>query len=140
MCEISDDLKLCTCSNAEELENYWVLYRFNKDKNELIVGEILLPRIITLEEIRNKDILLALLNKNNCFDFEYHPHNKDRLLISLLDSTNNDFDEEYSESIAYGYEYKNGKWKIKDYETFEWYEKYDEILEGKIENLYKKKN
>ena len=53
---------------------------------------------------------------------------------------NNDFDEEYSESIAYGYEYKNGKWKIKDYETFEWYEKYDGILEGKIENLYKKKN
>ena len=140
MCEISDDLKLCTCSNAEELENYWVLYCFNKDKNELMVGEILLPRIITLEEIRNKDILLALLNKNNCFDFEYHPHNKDRLLISLLDSTNNDFDEEYSESIAYGYEYKNGIWKIKDYETFEWYEKYDEILEGKIENLYKKKN
>ena len=38
MCEISDDLKLCTCSNAEELENYWVLYCFNKDKNELMVG------------------------------------------------------------------------------------------------------
>ena len=74
------------------------------------------------------------------FDFEYQPQNKDRLLISLLDSANKDFDEEYSESIAYGYEYKNGKWKIKDYETFEWYEKYDEILEGKIENLYKKKN
>lgn len=140
MCEISDELKLCTCSNAEELENYWVLYRYNKDKNELIVGEILLPRIITLEEIRNKDNLLVLLNKNNCFDFEYQPQNKDRLLISLLDTTNNDFDEGYSENITYGYEYKNGKWKIKDYETFEWYEKYDEILEGKIKNLYKKKN
>ena len=140
MCEISDELKLCTCSNAEELGNYWVLYRYNKDKNELIVGEILLPRIITLEEIRNKDNLLVLLNKNNCFDFEYQPQNKDRLLISLLDSANNDFDEEYSESITYGYEYKNGKWKIKDYETFDWVEKYDGILEGKIKNLYKKKN
>lgn len=137
MCEISDELKLCTCSNAEELENYWVLYRYNKDKNELIVGEILLPRIITLEEIRNKDILLALLNKINCFDFEYQPQNKDRLLISLQTNAEEDFEEE---SIAYGFEYRNGKWKIKDYETFEWYERYDEILEGKIKNLYKKKN
>ena len=137
MCEISDELKLCTCSNAEELGNYWVLYRYNKDKNELIVGEILLPRIITLEEIRNKDILLALLNKNNCFDFEYQPQNKDRLLISLQTNAEEDFEEE---SIAYGFEYRNGKWKIKDYETFEWYERYDEILEGKIKNLYKKKN
>ncbi len=137
MCEISDELKLCTCSNAEELGNYWVLYRYNKDKNELIVGEILLPRIITLEEIRNKDILLALLNKINCFDFEYQPQNKDRLLISLQTNAEEDFEEE---SIAYGFEYRNGKWKIKDYETFEWYERYDEILEGKIKNLYKKKN
>ena len=37
MCEISDELKLCTCSNAEELGNYWVLYRYNKDKNEYIL-------------------------------------------------------------------------------------------------------
>lgn len=140
MCEISDELKLCTCSNAEELENYWVLYRYNKDKNELIVGQPILPRDITVEELINKDIFCEFLNKKNCFDFEYQPQNNDRLLISLLDSTNKDFDEEYTESIAYGFEYRNGKWNIKDYETFEWYERYDEILEGKIKNLYKKKN
>lgn len=137
MCEISDELKLCTCSNAEELENYWVLYRYNKDKNELIVGQPILPRDITLEELINRDIFCEFLNKKNCFDFEYQPQNKDRLLISLQTNSEEDFEEE---SIAYGFEHRNGKWKIKDYETFDWVEKYDGILEGKIKNLYKKKN
>lgn len=41
MCKITSKIKLCTCKaiSTDSLQNYWSLYRFNKDKNEVIVGE-----------------------------------------------------------------------------------------------------
>ena len=43
MCVILGKIKHCTCkaSSTEKLEHYWVLHRRNKDKNEIIVGEVM---------------------------------------------------------------------------------------------------
>lgn len=40
MCKITSKIKFCTSktSSTENLQNYWCLYRFNKDKNEMIVA------------------------------------------------------------------------------------------------------
>lgn len=48
MCLVSDKIKFCTCDEEdieiEELNNYWILYRYNPDKFEKIVGMFILPR------------------------------------------------------------------------------------------------
>jgi hypothetical protein len=40
MCVVSKNIKFCTCEedSTSERTNYWVLHRFNKDKDLRIVG------------------------------------------------------------------------------------------------------
>ena len=129
MCEISQNLKLCTCNDGSEAENYWVLYRYHKDKNMMIVGEIMLPEFFSETDYKNQELLLSLLNEGQCFDFEYIPQTKDRLLIRLTKPTN-------KQEVSHGFEYNKGKWNVEEYDVFDWEMKYDEILEGKIENPF----
>ena len=64
MCTVSDKIKFCTCNvgEADILNHYWVLYRHNKDKNELIIGETILPDDFIPFYEENKEILLKRLN------------------------------------------------------------------------------
>lgn len=55
------------------------------------------------------DLIIDLMNSNNCFDFDYEPVEKDRLIIS---NEINNRDYKY-----FGLIFRNGKWKKGDYYT-----------------------
>ncbi|WP_449436534.1 hypothetical protein [Pedobacter steynii] len=74
MCTISNKLKLCTCKTKDlyRLKNFWVLHRFVKGKNEMILGEMILPNFNPLIDVAlNEKVLVALLNDGNIFDVAF---------------------------------------------------------------------
>lgn len=136
MCEISNDLKLCTCTNTEDLENSWELHSYHEDQDVLVVGEPLFPIMLTAQDLKNKDVILSLLNQKNCFDFDYTPKSKDRLLFILKNINGEPLDYQ-SEYIFHGFSYNGKKWKHEDFDSFEWMRKHEVEKQGEIKNLYK---
>ena len=68
MCTISSKLKLCTCKTKDvySLKNFWVLHRFVKGKNEVVLGETIMPDFNPLVDVKlNENTLLKLLNPYN---------------------------------------------------------------------------
>lgn len=119
MCEISNKLKLCTCADTEDLENFWELHIYHEEQEVHVVGMPMLPVMMSPQDFRNKELFLQYLNEGNCFDFPYTPKEKDRLLIALKPSEGqpSDFDSEY---IFNGYSYNGQQWQHEEYDTFEW--------------------
>ena len=74
MCEISEKVQLCTCSDTElkTAKNIWVLSRAKPVpglEEDVIVGIYLPSRISDSEtEKMNIDRLAKTLNNGNCFD------------------------------------------------------------------------
>ncbi|EKF55591.1 hypothetical protein I215_06512 [Galbibacter marinus] len=89
MCEISDQIKFCTCTDKsiEELEDYWVLYRL-KEPGEYttdVIGMVI-PRHCTNNKTKeiNIELLLKLLNSNSIFDKPISIIKDDILYIHFL--------------------------------------------------------
>ncbi|RZK27047.1 MAG: hypothetical protein EOO43_00875 [Flavobacterium sp.] len=143
MCSISENLKLCTCSDildVEELENYWILYRHRRGRDVRIMGLVTTPiKYLLAEGVENrtKVSLAQILNDNNCFDFPYKPKAQDMLAIFLhpekfkIQEKIQDY-----ERLDYGFEYQGGRWNICDYDTFEWQWKHTEYKSGKAINVF----
>lgn len=130
MCSVSDKIVLCTCkvSNVENLKHYWMLFRYNPEKGEIIVGQpISWETLLQINNPDNPKILLKKLNEQNIFDKPLEFFEKDRLLISVQ------FRENECRT-DYGFEYKKGKWKIKEFDYFGWMAEHYEFKEGKIKN------
>ncbi len=132
MCTISDKLKLCTCKNiSDHVKHYWILYRYVKGKEELIMGMPVMPaNIAPGTDNINRKLLLNLLNTGNVFDEPLYPVHKDRLQIS--------FEMNEGGCLNYGFVYKKNTWAPIAYDFFEWYFSHDEIKQGKIKNAFKK--
>ena len=129
MCTISNKLKLCACKakNVYSLKNYWVLHRFVGDKGEYIMGEAMMPTHNPLIDKKlNERVLLSLLNEQNIFDAGVDIQEKDLLhLVFNQERHSENYDE-------YGFEFIKGLWTRADYNVFEWMERHEEILWGKI--------
>lgn len=128
MCLISGKIKFCTCkaTSAEKLQNYWVLHRRNKNKNEIIVGEVVLPYdLIDLNYETNQTILEKRVNEPTAFDVPLVFKNNDVLEIVF---NNNEF---YKRTV-YGFKYHKSQWKIHEIDTFHLIGHFDKISFGKI--------
>jgi hypothetical protein len=129
MCTVTNKLQLCTCLADEqdiyELPNYWVFYKYGKQKEGQIMGMPMLPLYgDTTSHAYNLQQLPILLNDGNVFDIDLQPQNKDRLCIHIT------LDAQTGASFDYGFEYKNGKWRTCEYDFFTWYDRHDEIENG----------
>ena len=135
MCEVSDKLKLCTCNtDIGKLKNWWAFYRFEKGKNDFLIGEPMMPSTIPAEiDSLNRDLLTRLLNDGNVFDFDLKPKSKDCLLLTFRVPKK----RHESGIIQYGYVYKNRKWVEIDFKPFSWEEHHNEEITGKILNAMK---
>ena len=134
MCTISDKIILCTCDikNVENLKHYWILYRLDPEKGVLLVGEpISLYEFLQKDNPDNPLLLRDKLNNENLFDQPLEFKNKDRLQISIHFKENRN-------PTDFGFEYKNGKWKISEFDYFDWKSQHIEIKEGKIKSPIKK--
>lgn len=129
MCQISDKIKFCTCaaSSVNQLKHYWIWYSFNKHKNEMILGEMILPMdFIEVNYKKNQETLLDRLNHQEAFDKPLNFKNKDILEIGI---NNNAKDKEV---IYYTFEFKKGDWQITYYDPFYIANNFDEKEFGKI--------
>lgn len=127
MCKISDEIKFCTCAEVEHpdgLDNYWVFHRFDKNKDELVVGMILRPMDIdpVLYET-NQTLLTERLNQPDAFDTDMKPRAKDRLLLCF---------KQGNASMEYGFEYRARSWKPISYHPLEWEWHHNAIKTGCI--------
>lgn len=135
MCTISDKIILCTCEikDSELLKHFWILYRFDPKQAIHLVGEpIGFDEYLHIADPNNPSLLSDKLNNENLFDQPLEFKNKDRLQISIHFKKN-----EYA--TDYGFEYKNGKWKVCQFEYFDWKYQHSEIKEGKIKNAVRRK-
>lgn len=135
MCTISNKLKLCTCKTKDvySLKNFWVLHRLVEGKNEMVLGEVMLPYINPLVDVElNKKTLLSLLNDGNVFDFDVELKNRDLLHIAFK------FDGDDWQHNDYGFEFKKGEWKNVEFDALGWMWHHEEFKYGKIKNAIQK--
>ena len=135
MCIISDKIKFCTCakSSIHNLTHYWILYRFNNDKNDFCIGMPMIPTsMVDFSFKENQAALLKRLNEANAFDISLDFHSKDVIEIVI----NNTSDTQ--EPFFYTFQYKNGKWVAEEKDAFEIMNHFDEKICGKIKNALKR--
>ena len=72
MCQVSDQIKFCTCASdidIEEMDNYWVLHRRDPNKNDMVMGSV--NSLIGIDEKDfeiNHKILEKRINESDAFD------------------------------------------------------------------------
>ena len=136
MCIVSDKIKFCTCTNApvENLKHYWMLYRYNKDKNNNFMGMPIMPtNMRDLSFIENQSILLTRLNEPDAFDVPLKFKAKDILEIVINNSS------DFYETFTYSFIFNKGKWEAEVTDPFEIMNHFDEENSGKIKNALKRK-
>lgn len=137
MCIVSDKIKFCTCTNGpvENLKHYWILYRYNKDKNVDCMGMPMMPtsmRDLSFEE--NQSTLLNRLNESDAFDVPLEFKAKDLLEIVINNNTS-----DFYETFTYFFKFKKGKWEAEETDPFEIMNQFDEENSGKIKIALKRK-
>jgi hypothetical protein len=133
MCLVSDKIKFCTCNVGEAhiLNHYWILYRHNKDKNELVIGMTILPDDFTPFYEENKEIISRRLNDTDAFDIPIDFKNRDHLEIVF----NNHFDKPGVNRMEYYFVYKAGMWRLTENNPFHLESHFDDIKFGEIKNV-----
>ena len=137
MCIVSDKIKFCTCTNkaVEKLKHYWILYRFTKGKNEMCMGEPMMPTYMSdMNFAENEAALVNRLNEPDAFDIPINFQSKDQLEIVI----NNNNASIYG-TFTYSFEFKKNKWSAIETDPFNIMNHYDEEKSGKIKNALKRK-
>ena len=135
MCTVSDKIKFCTCSsdelNLEELEHYWILNRYQKGKDNMVLGEPSLPTEYKDPNFKiNREQLLARVNEPEAFDKPLDFKRKDRLELVL----NNKLD--YDKIYIYEFEYTGKEWKYVSHDPFNLMNHYHEIDSGELNDVF----
>ena len=129
MCQISKNITLCTCvsfdlDDINNMNDYWILYRYNEGLDIVIVGEVILDPLLKQTNPNNfVEIVLQKLNKNTLFDKSLDFEDKDRLHVYI---TLNNI------SLNYGFEFNKNTWQEIEYDYFTWVNKFEAIKGGKV--------
>lgn len=129
MCKITSKIKFCTCkaSSTEKLQHYWCLYRFNKDKDDVVMGMLLPDEPLTIDFEVNKVVLEKRLNEEDAFDVDLSFKPKD-----VLEIVCNNFND--LKRTVYGFKYKGKRWQLYEIDDFYIMGHYDEVGFGKMRN------
>ena len=127
MCKPGDQFILCTCESDEEIyeRNHWTVSRFNKTKDEYMIGVWAGPYIPSSFD-ETYDWLLSELNSRVCFDKEMKCHEKDLLSIFIND-------ENEMRQMSFGFEFRKGEWIKRSYDPFAFSRRHDEAETGIVE-------
>lgn len=130
MCEISKNIKLCSClvegNIAPVIHNKnsrrhkknkildisdaykWTLYKYIGTKDLGMEGLLYMPSD-KLGEYLTNEMMLSALNNEMCFDFDYQANEGDNLVIYHTERGSYNF---------LSFIYKNQKWKVDSYNGF----------------------
>jgi hypothetical protein len=114
MCEITDQIKFCTCvkGHYSKLPHYWLYYRFGKKKENILMGTAIIPSYLSLPVyIENQFKLLGRLNNPDAFDVEIHPKDGDRREIVL-----NNLEKSRAE---FHFVFQDSSWDCENHDPFE---------------------
>lgn len=130
MCIITEKIKLCTCKaySTNQLQHYWKLHRRNKDKNEIIVGEVMLPSFEWFhpnEFKKNYATLENRVNEGDVFDVLIAFKAKD--VLELVFYNNDDL-----KRGTYYFKYFKKQWIKREMCIFDLIGSFDELKFGKI--------
>jgi hypothetical protein len=132
MCKVSNKIKFCTCVDdnidIEELNHYWVLHRYNKDKNMNVMGEPIFPDNLHPMFIINEALLIYTLNKPDAFDKNIELKKGDRLEVALCNNSDND-------SLYYNFKFTGKTWISIESDSFDLMSNFDELKSGKIKEI-----
>ena len=133
MCTISDKFKLCSCVDdnidVEELDNYWVLYKYNPTKELHVLGLAMPPYSFSDDNyLKNMLNIAELLDSGNVFDQKFEFNEDDRIEIHL----NQQDKEKY---IRFQFEYDGEQWSplSESFEPFSLMNDYDSVAQGYVE-------
>jgi hypothetical protein len=135
MCKLRETLKLCTCDvpTVSALEHHWVLYRFDKEKNNMVIGRVMLPdRLHAKIDAHNRRLLLARLQEEDAFDVDLHPEEGDRLAITFRCSEADASGRRVKKTITYGYARMGGRWVEERYDPLSWQWHHDQEQFGEL--------
>ena len=110
MCIVSDKIKFCTCGEGafeedayEDLPHYWLLHRFNKQKDLMIMGMPVMPLdFLQPNYLLNAQTLGERLNENDAFDKIIAFKPKDQLEIVI-----NNLSDNAADRMTFCFIYKN---------------------------------
>jgi hypothetical protein len=135
MCRVSDKIKFCTCVDGsyEDLPHYWLLYRFNKQKDLQCIGLPIMPTDFLQPNFQiDRQTLSIRLNEPDAFDKKIQFKAKDQLEIVI----NNLLDE--SQRMVFTFRFRKGKWVDEGCDVFELMNRYDELEFGNFQELENK--
>ncbi len=129
MCTVSDKLKLCTCTNLSQVSaprSYWVLYREDKGKPDIVLGMPVMPTQVPAQIfLNNKVLLLKRLNEPGIFDFKTEFRDNDRLFLH--------FDCGNAQWVDYTFTYAGDSWEEIFTDPFDLENHYKIVAEGPVE-------
>lgn len=129
MCQFSEDITFCSCGSSDldaltELNDYWILYRYNEKLDVIILGEVIFDPLLKEANPNNLvDIVLQKLNTKTLFDKSLDFENKDRLHVYI---TLNDI------GLNYGFEFNQNIWQEIEYDYFTWSNQFEAIKGGEV--------
>lgn len=136
MCIVSDKIKFCTCEveSYDELPHYWLLYRYNKNKEWYILGSTQMPAdFLKANYTLNVETFIKRLNEPDAFDKPIKFKSKDRIEIVL-----NNLSENEKDQMTFCFEYKKRQWSEIQYDFFELRNEFDEMEFGNFSQLENK--
>jgi hypothetical protein len=134
MCVISNKIKFCTCVDddidIEELNHYWVLHSYNKNKNLEVMGVPALPGFLNPLFDINEELLISTLNTPDAFDKDLALKRGNRLEIVLCNQSTAG-----EEALYFNFKYTGKIWKSIEADTFDLMSRFDEIQQGEIKEI-----
>ena len=131
MCQISNQLKFCTCSPGERnrIDHGWILHRFVGEKEFQVLGSVIPPSdwLDPAKRALNEETLLSRLNDRDAFDVDLKARNGDRLEVFF-----NRFSEG-NDYLNYVFELKSDQWIIADWEPFDLENRFKRLRSGKVD-------
>lgn len=131
MCLPTENIKFCTCDNAEisTISNYWKLHHSRPKKGIHILGEVVM-RFFKDENYKiTAHALEKRLNELDAFDKKIEFENGELLTIHLKSPFPNSENQE-----NFCFKFRNGIWKEEQYDYFDIANYYEEKTAGKIKS------
>ena len=123
MCELPKALRFCTCKarSLAQLTHFWVFYRFDKTKDDMVIGRVALPdRLDATVDKYNRALLLARLHEDDAFDLDLDPREGDLLAIAFRCTEVNQRGVREDRTITYGYKRTGDRWVDEPFNHLEW--------------------
>ena len=135
MCIVSDKIKFCTCTKGsyQDLPHYWLLFRFNEQKDLQFIGMPIIPYAYLQPNFKlNSHTFVKRLNEADAFDkvIDFKPKDRMEIVINNLLAD--------KDRMIFSFQFNTGKWEVEKYEPFELINRYDKLSFGDFDNLEKK--